>query len=191
MPNYRRVYQPGGTFFFTVVTHERMRIFQNHHARHLLRQSIRTVQAQKPFDVLAMVLLPDHLHCIWKLPDDDAEFSVRWSCIKKAFTQSWLKAGAREGPIPAYRDKLREKGVWQRRFWEHLIRDDNDLIRHVNYIHYNPVKHNLATCPHVWPYSSFHRWVREGYYKIDWLCDCDKQRVKPPDFSDIPDNVGE
>ena len=138
-----------------------------------------------------MVLLPDHLHCIWKLPEEDADFSVRWSCIKKAFTQSWIKAGGQEGAIPRYRGKLRERGIWQRRFWEHTIRNEDDFIKHVNYIHYNPVKHNLVTCPHLWPYSSFHRWVEEGYYAPDWLCDCEKRNIQAPDFADTENNVGE
>jgi len=191
MPNYRRVYQPGGTFFFTLVTHNRLKIFQDSQARLFLRHAMRQVQADRPFDVLAMVLMPDHLHCIWRLPEDDADFSVRWSCIKKGFTQSWLMAGGREGAVPAYREKFREKGVWQRRFWEHTIRSEDDLIKHVNYIHYNPVKHKLVACPHLWPHSSFHQWVRQGYYKIDWLCDCATKNIEPPDFRDIQSSVGE
>jgi putative transposase len=191
MPNYRRVYQPGGTFFFTLVTHNRQQIFQDSQAHSLLRQSIRQVQADMPFDVLAMVLMPDHLHCIWRLPEDDADFSVRWSCIKKGFTRSWLRAGGRECAVPAYREKFREKGIWQRRFWEHTIRNEDDFIKHVNYIHYNPVKHKLVACPHLWPHSSFHRWVRQGYYKVDWLCDCGTKNIQPPDFRDIQSSVGE
>jgi len=191
MPNYRRVYQPGGTFFFTLVTNNRLKIFQDAQARSLLRQSIRQVQADRPFDVLALVLMPDHLHCIWRLPQDDADYSPRWACIKKGFTRSWLMAGGGGSAIPAYREKLREKGVWQRRFWEHTIKSEDDFIKHVNYIHYNPVKHNLVACPHLWPYSSFPRWVKDGYYKIDWLCDCEKQGVQKPDFRDIQSSVGE
>ena len=96
-----------------------------------------------------------------------------------------------EGSISATRKAHREHGVWQRRYWEHRIRDEKDMIHHVNYIHYNPVKHGLVRCPHNWPYSSFHRWVKDGYYRADWLCDCAGGLPEPPDFTDLRDMTGE
>lgn len=122
---------------------------------------------------------------------DDADFPVRLACIKKDFTQSWLVNGGDEVRISRARRKHRERGIWQKRFWEHTIRDEDDLTRHVNYIHYNPVKHDLVKCPHQWPFSSFHRWAKEGYYTEDWLCDCKFQSPEPPTFEDIKDTVGE
>jgi len=191
MAEYRRRYQPGGTYFFTLITHRRRQLFTNALARDLLHQAIQKEQEQRPFEIPAMILLPEHLHCIWKLPDDDSAYDVRWACIKKDFTKHWLQAGGRELPVSPNRAKRREKGVWQRRFWEHTIRDEDDYMKHVNYIHYNPVKHGLAECPHQWPYSSFHRWSEEGYYNSGWLCSCKRNIIEPPDFGDIEGSVGE
>lgn len=159
-------------FFFTVVTNDRRPLFRAAEARQCLRQAIRTVQEDRPFEVAAIVLLPQHLHCLWKLPDDDSDFSRRWGCIKSRFTKLWLANGAARTGVSVSRAKRHEAGLWQRRFWDHRIRDEEDLIRHVNYIHYNPVKHGLVRCPHAWPHSSFLRWAQEGYYHQDWLCDC-------------------
>ena len=190
MPNYRRLFAPGATYFFTVVTHNRRPILDGDTARRCLRNAIREVQASHPFDLLAVALMPDHIHCIWRMPEDDSDFSTRWSCIKRKFTRSWLDAGGQEVAISKARSKHRERGVWQKRFWEHMIRDQADLFNHVNYIHYNPVKHGLVKCPHEWPLSSFARWVREGYYSTDWLCSCDSQ-VEHPDFTEVASSVGE
>ncbi|HSW02376.1 MAG TPA: transposase [Sedimentisphaerales bacterium] len=184
MPNYLRHFQPGGTFFFTVVTAERRRLFSDETARTYLRTAIRTVQAERPFEMVAIVLLPDHIHCIWTLPEDDADFPARWSCIKRHFTKQWI-ADHNETIISPARHQHREHGVWQKRFWEHRIRDETDLIHHVNYIHYNPLKHSLASCPHAWPWSSFHRWVKEGYYREDWLCCCEGRQPVAPDLGQI------
>lgn len=191
MPDYRRIFQPGGTFFFTVVTHRRRSFLCQQESRDCLRTAIDKVRNDRPFEVLAFVLLPEHFHCIWKLPEEDADFSVRMACIKKEFTHLWLAGGGDEVKISSARKKHRERGVWQRRFWEHTIRDEDDLAHHVNYIHYNPVKHELVKCPHQWSFSSFHRWVEEGYYSADWLCGCADQQAKPPNFGDIKDTVGE
>jgi len=185
MPDYRRAYEPGGMFFFTLVTHRRRCLFSDSTAREYLRLAIRQVQTERPFELVAIVLLPDHLHCIWKLPEGDGDFSTRWACIKKEFSRLWLAGGGKEVSISEARKAHRERGVWQKRFWEHRIRDENDMMRHVNYIHYNPVKHGLVRCPHDWPHSSFHRWVKDGYYKDDWLCDCEKQRLEQPEFASI------
>jgi len=185
MPNYHRPFQPGGTFFFTVVTAERRDLFSDDIARGYLRTAISAVQAEQPFDIVAIVLLPNHIHSIWTLPEDDSDFSARWSCIKRRFTKQWIAARSEEVAVSPTRRRHREHGVWQKRFWEHLIRDENDMIHHVNYIHYNPVKHGLVSCPRAWAYSSFHRWVKEGYYKEDWLCRCEGRQPIIPDFGQI------
>ncbi|MEN6424466.1 MAG: transposase [Phycisphaerales bacterium] len=183
MPNYRRTLLAGGTFFFTLVTQRRRRLFSDDAACRLLGEAVRTVQAQQPFEMIAVVLLPDHLHCVWTLPEDDDDYSSRWALIKRCFAESWLDAGGREARIPDARRQRHERGVWQKRFWEHRIRNQTDLARH---IHYNPVKHGLVRCPHAWPHSSFHRWVERGYYKPDWLCDCVDPPAIPPELLDLP-----
>jgi putative transposase len=147
--------------------------------------------SREKFEPLALVLLPDHLHCIWKLPEGDSAFSVRWACVKKRFTQLRLASGQRQERISKAREHHRERSIWQRRFWEHTIRDETDFIRHVNYIHYNPVKHSLVECPHHWAYSSFHQWVTQGYYDTNWLCTCDGRESQQPDFQEIEYTVGE
>jgi len=182
MPEYRRGFEPGGRFFFTPVTDHRRPIFLNAAARVCLREAIQTVQTERPFELEAMVLLTDHLHCLWRLPEDDNDYSVRWACIKKGFTRRWLAAGGDEGSVSDSRKNHREKGVWQRRFWEHVIRDERDWMAHVDYIHYNPVKHGLVPCPHAWPYSTFDRFVKEAMYERDWQCGCDGWRPKGMDF---------
>ncbi len=190
MAKYRRLYRPGRTYFFTLVTHNRQKLFVNEDARSRLRLAIECEQERRPFDMPAIVLMPEHLHCIWRLPEEDSNFSVRWACIKKAFTKSWLAEGGRENSVPEYRAKYRERGVWQRRFWEHLIRDQQDYASHMDYIHYNPVKHKYAKCPHKWKYSSFHRWVKEGIYRPDWHCVCNENK-DIPNFDDISKSIGE
>lgn len=182
MPNYRRAYLPGGTFFFTLVTYRRQRFLCEPAARVALRRAVADCRRDHPFDLLASVLLPDHLHMIWRLPEGDADFSTRWSLIKSAFTRAWLKADGAEGSISDSRRRNRRRGVWQRRFWERCLRDQDDLNRHVDYVHYNPVKHGIATCPHAWPWTSFHRWVRDGFYDADWCCSCDGRTTHPLEF---------
>jgi putative transposase len=191
MSDYRRLFRPGGTFFFTVVTHKGRAFLCEPHARHCLRAAIERVRSERPFEALAFVLLPNHFHCIWKLPDADADFSIRMACIKKDFTKSWLAGGGDEIGISRARRNRRERAVWQRRFWEHTMRDEDDLARHVNYIHYNPVKHRMTRCPHEWPFSSFHRWAEDGYYARDWFCNCEDDGADPPAFEDIAETVGE
>ncbi len=185
MSNYRRQFDPGGMFFFTVVTAGRWCLFLDERARLYLRNAIRIEQAEHPFDLIAIALLPNHLHCIWKLPEADSDYSSRWSRIKRRVTKQWIAAGGDEAAISKTRHERRERGVWQKRFWEHRVRDEEDMIRHVNHIHYNPVKHGLVHCAHAWVHSSFHRWVKEGYYRQDWLCDCGGGRVGVPDFAQI------
>jgi len=172
MPNYRRVYIPGGTFFFTVVTENRAPFLCEDRARDILRSSIETCRHKWPMTIDAIVLLPDHLHTIWTLSTDDSDYSRRWAWIKKEFTKAWLAGHGKEQSRSDSRLRNRRRGVWQRRFWEHAIRNDDDLIDHVEYIHYNPIKHGLVKCPHNWPYSSFHRYVAQGVYPQDWGCAC-------------------
>jgi putative transposase len=163
---YRRAIAPGGTFFFTVVTFDRQKIFTDEPTVALLRDAIRVVQANRSFKVEAAVILPDHLHMIWRLPEGDSDYATRWRLIKSYFTHRW--SGTRDYPTTASRQSKGEQAVWQRRYWEHVIRDKADWQRLVNYIHYNPVKHGLAKAPADWLYSSFHTFVKQGHYSPDW-----------------------
>ncbi|MEE4377690.1 MAG: transposase [Candidatus Competibacteraceae bacterium] len=187
MADYRRCYVPGGSFFFTVVTERRAAILANDRARDDLRCAFRDCRQRWPFRVDALVIMPDHLHAIWTLPPDNTDYSKRWGVIKKHFTQSWLSAGGQEQPVADSRRRYRRRGVWQRRFWEHTLRDEHDYIRHFDYLHYNPVKHGVTDCPRLWPYSSFHHWVAKGAYDRDWGCASDQSL----DFTDLAGTVGE
>jgi putative transposase len=167
--NYRRARQEGGCLFFTVVTYDRRRFLTENRARECLRAAWDETLRLHPFEVVAVCLLPDHLHCIWRLPEGDEDYSSRWARIKAGFTRRYLRAGGEEATQTRSRRDRRERGVWQRRFWEHRIRDGTDLQRHVDYIHFNPVKHGLVPQIHDWPWSSFHRYIREGFYQgYDW-----------------------
>jgi len=163
---YRRITAPGGTFFFTLVTFERRKIFVDDLAVDLLRQAFRSVLMKHPFKIEAAVVLPDHLHMLWSLPEGDSDYSTRWRLIKSTFTHHW--GSAKDIPNTASRQIKGEQAVWQRRFWEHLIRDDLDWQRHVEYIHYNPVKHGLVRAPVEWRHSSFHTFVKQALYSPDW-----------------------
>ncbi len=167
MPNYRRTAIPGGTFFFTVVSYRRRKILCNADVREALRMAIRTVRSKLPFRVDAWVLLPDHLHCIWTLPSGDEKFSIRWSMIKRLVTQR--VDGARGAPYRSEsRLRRREGGLWQRRFWEHAVSNHEDMNRCLDYLHWNPVKHAYVQQVCDWPYSTFHRFVRHGWYPVNW-----------------------
>lgn len=168
MPEYRRYFVPGGTYFFTVVTERRAAFFSNAAARRLLGSAMRRCQLRYPVDVIALVLLPDRLHALWALPPGDDAYALRWRWIKREFTRAWLAGGGQEQPRGESRRRQRRRGLWQRRYWEHTIRDEHDLESHFDYIHYNPVKHGLTSCPRDWPWSSFHRWVARGHYPADW-----------------------
>ncbi len=170
MPNYRRAHVPGGTFFFTVVTHRRRRLFHVDANRTLLGEVIRECHRDWPFEMNAIVLLPDHLHAIWTLPRGDANYSGRWSVIKKEFTTRFLANGGRDMQVSSGKRNEQRRGVWQRRFWEHTLEDEDDFQAHFDYIHYNPVKHGLVKCPGDWEASSFQRWVKAGVYPTDWAC---------------------
>ncbi len=166
--NYRRYYVPGGMYFFTLVTHERRPLFADAVSRRLLREAILKEQQKRPFGLYAIVLLPDHCHTIWSLPPGDKVYSLRWTRIKETFTRNYLAAGGTEGTMSPSRESQQERAVWQRRFWEHTIVDEDDLKRCVDYIHWNPVKHGLVLRVCDWEWSSFHRFVEMGEYEQDW-----------------------
>jgi putative transposase len=168
MADYRRWYVPGGTYFFTVVTHRRRPILSDELSRRCLRESIRQIRDKFPFTITAIVLLPNHLHTVWTLPHGDAKYSLRWGRIKEAFTRDYLAQGGIEAPQSTSRTQHDYRGIWQKRFWEHTCRDEDDLKRCVDYAHWNPVKHGLVDHVREWPWSSFHRFVRLGEYPIDW-----------------------
>ena len=163
---YRRSNTPGATYFFTVVTHERKKTLCLRENPRLLKKAFATVQERHPFKVEAIVLLPDHLHCLWTMPPNDNDYSNRWMLIKSAFTRTCCDPV--QSVLRSSRVLKREQNIWQRRFWEHQIRHDQDYLNHADYIHYNPVKHGLARSPLEWQYSSFHRHVKEGFYHPDW-----------------------
>ena len=168
MSDYRRYFVPGATYFFTVVSEGRTPIFSHDSARTLLGSVMRRCGLRRPWRTIGIVLLPEHLHCLWALPPGDSAYSERWRWIKREFSRGWLACGGGEQPRAGGRRRERRRGVWQRRFWEHTIRDETDLENHFDYIHYNPVKHGLVARPRDWPWSSFHRWVRAGHYQPDW-----------------------
>lgn len=156
MSNYRRMFVPGGTYFFTVVTANRSPWLGDDRARRILAESMRAVRDRRPFTTNAIVVLPDHLHCIWTLPPGDSEFALRWKAIKQRCALGLRREGLVKGP------------AWQKHYWEHLIRDEADFCRHFDYIHYNPVKHGLCEAPAEWRARSFHRCVDQGIYPLDW-----------------------
>lgn len=166
MPNYRRMRVDGGCWFFTVNLQDRRQTLLVDHID-AMRDAVATVRRTRPFTINAFVVLPDHLHAIWTLPEGDDDFSARWRAIKIAFVKA---LPAREIRDTVLRSRG-ERGVWQRRFWEHMIRDDGDYENHVNYCYINPVKHGLVSRVVDWPYSSFHRDVRAGLFPSDWAGD--------------------
>ena len=164
MPDYLRNRAPGGTFFFTANLLDRrsdLLVTQID----ALRGAVRQVRARAPFHIDAWVVLPDHIHCLWTLPEGDADFSGRWRAIKKGFSKS-VRIGEPRSPVMIRRG---ERGIWQRRYWEHTIRDDRDFAVHMDYTHFNPVKHGLVEHPAEWPYSSFRRCVVDGLYPVGWM----------------------
>ena len=168
MSRYRRADVAGGSYFFTVVTERRQRILTEPAMRAALRESIETVRATRPFRIEAWVLLPDHLHAIWTLPEGDADFATRWRLIKAGVTR---RCGALYGQPQHLTARRAAKGcgtLWQHRYWEHLLRDERDFRQHMDYLHYNPVKHGLVQAVKDWPWSSFHLEVARGRYPEDW-----------------------
>ena len=164
MTDYRRFYIPGATWFFTVNLAQR----RNNHLLvdqiDLLRAAFRYVKQRKPYQMNAVVIMPDHLHCIWTLPSDDTDFSVRWKLLKSHFSRAIPK----DEKISTSRESRRERGLWQRRFWAHLIVNQDDMNTHIDYIHWNPVRHGKVRQVADWPYSSFHRYVEQGIYPANW-----------------------
>lgn len=171
MPNYRRVNIGGGTYFFTVNTLNCQTFLLDDDVRAALREGIALVRQSYHFAVNAWVLLPDHLHCIWTLPSDDRDFSTRWRVIKRTVTQRCGARLNRPDLMTVWRKRRKQSSLWQHRYWEHLIRDENDYRRHVDYIHWNPVKHGYVKRAGDWPYSTFHRHVANGIYPVDWGID--------------------
>jgi putative transposase len=159
---YRRNRVAGGTYFFTVTLRDRRSNVLVQHIG-LLREAFRSIRTKRPFTIDAIVILPDHLHTIWTLPEGDTDYSGRWRAIKSRFSHHLNKAG-----VPLKRDPREEYQLWQRRFWEHTLRNDNDFNRHVDYIHWNPVKHGLTNQANNWPYSSLHRYIRLGLLPNYW-----------------------
>jgi putative transposase len=162
MPRYTRSFIPGGTYFFSVALADRQSYLLVQEITRL-RQAYARVQQRHPFETLAICVLPDHLHALWRLPPGDSKASLRWGQIKTAFSDAFDAA-----PRNASLAKRREKGIWQRRYWEHQIRDEEDFAGHVDYIHFNPVKHGWAREVRDWPFSSFHRWVARGDLPPAW-----------------------
>ena len=163
MPKYRRSLVPGATYFFTVTLADRSSTMLIDDIDRL-RRSYAAVSRKLPFETVAICVLPEHIHAVWTLPPDDADYSVRWGRIKAGFSRRQAPTTMVSASIIA----KRERGIWQRRFWEHQIRDDEDLRRHVDYIHFNPVKHGLVPCAGDWRYSSFHQYVKRGWLPADW-----------------------
>lgn len=164
MLNYRRVFIPGGTYFFTVNLLQRCG--NDLLVRHIdeLREAVRITKRGRPFIIHAWVVLPEHLHCILELPPGDHDYSLRWRLIKRYFSEAVPKTEYRT----EIRQRRRERGIWQRRFWEHVIRDEADYHAHMDYAHYNPVKHGWVERVRDWPYSTFHRCVEMGMYPMEW-----------------------
>ena len=167
MSNYRRS-REGQVFFFTVVTDQRCPILTTDVGRACLRESINEVRTELPFDMIAFVLLPDNLHTVWELPRGDQDYSTRWRMIKTRFTKKWRNQGGTSTQRSTSRIKRGEQGIWQRRFFEHTCRDEEDLKRCLDYLHINPLKHGLVEKVSDWSWSTFHRYVREGEYPPDW-----------------------
>ena len=170
MSDYRRRYVPGGTYFFTLVTYRRRRLFTSSLARQLLRDAIRHCRQHRPFEIDAIVLIPDHMHIMMTLPPGDRDYPMRWNHIKRRFTMQWRRAGGKAADITAAQARDRHQGVWQPRYWEHTIRDEDDFANHFDYTHFNPVKHGYVDCPQEWPWSSFHRYAKLGVYDRNWAC---------------------
>ena len=164
MTQYRRIYTPGASWFFTVNLARRKNNQLLVERIDLLREAFLYVKKRKPLDINSVVIMPDHLHCIWTLPEGDADYSGRWKLLKGYFSRGIPK----DEFVSQSRMKRRERGLWQRRFWAHMLTDQDDFNVHFDYIHWNPVKHGWVEFVKDWPYSSFHRYVDSGIYSVDW-----------------------
>jgi putative transposase len=168
MPDYRRAREPGGTYFFTVVTFDRLPILTSPQNREILRFAWKDVQTRHPFETVAVCLLPDHLHAIWRLPVGDSDYPMRWKEIKRIFTREYIRHGGEDGTRNESRQKQGEAAIWQRRYWEHTFYDENDLNTHIDYVHYNPLKHGLVKQVSDWQWSTFHQYEKKGVYPANW-----------------------
>lgn len=164
MPDYRRAWHAGGTYFFTVNLLQRQQNDLLVRRIDVLRDVVKIIRKSHPFRIHGWVVLPDHLHCVLELPPDDVDFALRWRLIKMGFSKALPKVER----LSSVRAKRGERGIWQRRYWEHLIRDEADYRAHMDYVHINPVKHGLVGRVADWPYSTFHRLEEEGVYPTDW-----------------------
>ena len=191
MSDYRRFFVPGGTYFFTLVAYRRRPRFAEPADVRRLRNAVAFIQREQPFRFLAAVILPDHMHFIWTLPPGDSDYSRRIGRMKVHFTRSCDAAARSEIGVSPSRRKHRDADVWQRRFWEHTIAVEEELETLLDYIHYNPVKHGCAACPHDWAASSFSRWVARGQYDQSWGCRCTRERRPPRDFTRLEGVVAE
>ncbi|MEM8734675.1 MAG: transposase [Planctomycetota bacterium] len=185
MSDYRRYYVKGGTYFFTLVSYSRKPIFTSPKSRDLLRDAIASIRERHPFDLVGTVLLPDHWHMIMQLPDGDSRFSIRLKQIKEVFTKSWRRNELPTANVTESQERRGEAGVWQPRFWEHRIRDEDELERCIDYIHFNPVKHGLVEEVIDWEWSSFHRFRKAGHYGPGW------GSTLPTSIAELPDDWGE
>lgn len=167
MRTHIRTQTPGATYFFTLTLEDRGARYLVDHVSDL-RACVAEVKQRHPFDIEAMVVLPEHLHALWRLPVDDGDYATRWMLIKQSFTRRLGEAGVLPPQASEERGHRGERSLWQRRFWEHQIQDEADLARHIDYIHFNPVKHGWVLRARDWPYSSLHRYVREGKLPADW-----------------------
>ena len=175
---YRRVYTKGACYFFTLVTEQRRPIFKNDQQIKILRESFKKVKQKYPFKIDAIVVLPDHIHCIWTLPEGDQDYSTRWRLIKTGFTKQ-CDTSIIQSPNHT-RTRKKQQAIWQHRFWEHMIRNEQDYQHHVEYIHYNPVKHGLVKQASDWPYSSLHQYINDGIVPRNWGVS----------YIESPDNIG-
>jgi putative transposase len=179
MPEYRRTNTPGGSVFLTIVTYEREKLFSVPENIDKLREACFVTMMEKPFKIDAAVILPEHIHFLWTLPPDDRDYSYRVGRMKVLFTRALRGANNLPDDVCESRRKHRESDVWQRRFYEYTIRDEVDLRKHLDYLHFNPVKHGLVKCVHDWEYSSFHRGVKRGEYYVKWGCQCNGNIFTP------------
>ncbi len=181
MPNYRRFYVSQGTYFITQVTYKRQKWLCSEMGRKGLREAIEKVREKYFFSIDAFILLPDHFHCLFTLPENDDNISVRLKLIKTYVSKHYKNHIGVDVKLSRSGERRGESNLWQRRFWEHCIRNEQDLIAHYDYIHYNPVKHGLCNSPQDWPYSTIHRLIKQGVYPADW---------GKNDKIEIPENIG-
>ncbi len=170
---YKRTFVPGATYFFTLNLYNRKNDLLIEHID-ALRLAFKKVKSAYPFSINAAVIMPDHCHMIITLAENDTRYPQRLSMIKAAFS----KQMTRDEAISKSRQRKRERGIWQRRYWEHMIRDEVDYENHLNYIHYNPVKHGYVKKPSDWRYSSIHRFIKQGVIKENWACSDNFQQLK-------------